>query len=166
MERLQSQGYALRRAARRLPLTWRPWYTAIHKDVEPPASPIVCSGNILAHEHRYHSTMNLTWTSRDPFNSSVVDDASGQVVFTTCWPSSFTKQSIAVLDARGQVVGEYESRFSSDSVTYQGQRHTLAKWLKKKHWNSGYVAFLSDKRLFWDVLCEPTVVDSYVPPMG
>ncbi|TBU23539.1 hypothetical protein BD311DRAFT_810665 [Dichomitus squalens] len=83
--------------------------------------------------------MNISWTSTDAFNATLIDDASGQTLFTIQSPFSLKKQVITLSDARGQVVGEYESQLGRhDRVTYQGQTRRLSEWLTKKHWYSTY----------------------------
>ncbi|TBU45476.1 hypothetical protein BD309DRAFT_1017777 [Dichomitus squalens] len=49
--------------------------------------------------------MNISWTSTDAFNAALIDDASGQTLFTIQSPFSLKKQVITLSDARGQVVG-------------------------------------------------------------
>ena len=86
--------------------------------------------------------MNISWTNRDPFNSEIVDDGSGQVLFHIDTPFRFGIGSFtSVTDAQGQVVAEYERRpLGYDRVTYQGQTHRVVDWLPSNGIFSRYVA--------------------------
>ena len=52
-------------------------------------------------------TMNVSWSARDPYNATIIDDASGEAIFTLNSPFSLTKKAITLSDARsGQVIAE------------------------------------------------------------
>ena len=82
--------------------------------------------------------MNISWSAPDPYNATIIDDASDEAIFTLNSPFSLTKKVITLSDARsGQVIAEYESHIGHrDRVTYRGQTHKLSDWLTKKHWFS------------------------------
>ena len=49
--------------------------------------------------------MNVSWSARDPYNATIIDDASGEAIFTLNSPFSLTKKAITLSDARsGQVI--------------------------------------------------------------
>lgn len=74
--------------------------------------------------------MNISWTSRDAFNSQVVDNVSGLMLFHLNTPFKLIGTRVTTMtDAQGQVVAEYERRLGYDRVTYQGQTHRVADWL-------------------------------------
>ncbi|TBU23540.1 hypothetical protein BD311DRAFT_673719 [Dichomitus squalens] len=75
--------------------------------------------------------MNISWTSRKLFNSGVVDNASGQIVFNIHTPFSLGPRVTTIADARGQVMAEYKHRLGYDTVTYQGQTHLVSDSLPK-----------------------------------
>ena len=84
--------------------------------------------------------MNISWSSRDAFNANVVDNASGQVLFHINTPFKlFGKRVTTIADAQGQLISEYERRFSYDQVTYRGQTHRVSDWLPKNGFFSTYV---------------------------
>ena len=81
--------------------------------------------------------MNISWTSRNPFNSTIVDDATDQVIFAIQAHFNTKPQVITMSDAQGEVIGVYESQLGRhDRITYKGQTHKLSDWLTKKHWYS------------------------------
>ena len=77
--------------------------------------------------------MNISWSSIDHLNADVVDNASGQVLFHLNTPYTlFKKQITTMLDAQGQVLGEYEPRLGHDRVTFKGETHRVSDWLPTK----------------------------------
>ena len=74
--------------------------------------------------------MNISGTSREAFNSQVLDNASGLMLFHLNTPFKLIGTRVTTMtDAQGQVVAEYERRLGYDRVTYQGQTHRVADWL-------------------------------------
>ena len=80
--------------------------------------------------------MNIAFVSNDPFNSPVVDTATGQVIMQVSTPFRVGKRKTTVCDARGRVVGEFTRRWGHDVVSYHGETMRVRDWLPKKgHWS-------------------------------
>ena len=80
--------------------------------------------------------MNVAFVSNDPFNSPVVDTATGQVIMQVSTPFRVGKRKTTVCDARGRVVGEFTRRWGQDVVSYHGETMRVRDWLPKKgHWS-------------------------------
>ncbi|RPD61656.1 hypothetical protein L226DRAFT_612333 [Lentinus tigrinus ALCF2SS1-7] len=96
--------------------------------------------------------MNISFTKRDPLNSAVVDDATGQVIFevsTTPW-WKLANSTTTIRDPGGQVLAEYERRlFGHGKVTVRATTSRMKDWLpKKKWWSSHRMLTTPDGRVY------------------
>ena len=86
--------------------------------------------------------INISFTKRDPMNSTVVDDATGSMLFEVFTPPwwKLSARSTTIFDAGGEVVAEYERRMvgpGNDRVTLRGVTFRMADWLPPRTWWSG-----------------------------
>ncbi|RPD61650.1 hypothetical protein L226DRAFT_534154 [Lentinus tigrinus ALCF2SS1-7] len=81
-------------------------------------------------------TLNVSFTSDDPLNSTVVDDSTGQTLYYISTPFRFGTQVTTVRDAGKNVVATYEHRWGKDRVTFHGETTYVSQWLPKKSWLS------------------------------
>ncbi|RPD61661.1 hypothetical protein L226DRAFT_612330 [Lentinus tigrinus ALCF2SS1-7] len=97
---------------------------------------------------------NVSFTSRDPLHSAVVDDATGQVLFEVETPRfKLGPRTTTIRNPAGQVVAEYEARLGHDRVTLHGHTRRLSDWLPEK---SGLVPIDS----------KDPVVETHYPTLG
>ncbi len=79
--------------------------------------------------------MRVVFLSKKPSNSSVVDAASGTLLFQITTPG-FRKRRTTMYDQQDNAVGIYQRRFwKSDKVTFRGQNRRLSEWMPKKGWS-------------------------------
>ncbi|KAH9927936.1 uncharacterized protein BXZ73DRAFT_48691 [Epithele typhae] len=74
-------------------------------------------------------TTNLSFSSTSPFNSLIVDTATGETLFETTTPFKFGARTTTLYNPRQEVVGMYERRWGRDTVTFHGETHPLSEWL-------------------------------------
>ncbi|KAI0752714.1 hypothetical protein C8Q80DRAFT_1147798 [Daedaleopsis nitida] len=81
--------------------------------------------------------MNVSFATNDPFNSIVVNEATGELLFEVSTPFNLGKRTTTIRDAHRKVVAEYQRRWGHDRVTYHGETRQLSEWLPKKgRWSS------------------------------
>lgn len=85
--------------------------------------------------------MNISFTSNTLVNSTVIDSATGQVLFELSAPRYHFRIHTTLRDAQNNVVGEYKKGKigTAPEVIYRGQTMRAKEWLVKKHWHSRYV---------------------------
>lgn len=77
--------------------------------------------------------MNVSFTSMDVLNTSVVDDTTQRPLFEVSTPRcKLGHRTTTIKDASGQVVAEYVLRFGHDQVTLHGNTTRMSEWLPKK----------------------------------
>ncbi|TFK82457.1 hypothetical protein K466DRAFT_590498 [Polyporus arcularius HHB13444] len=92
--------------------------------------------------------MRVVFLSKKPSNSSVVDAASGTLLFQITTPG-FRKRRTTMYDQQGNAVGIYQHRFwKSDTVTFRGQSRRLSEWMPKKAWSSSRKLLAPDGRFY------------------
>ncbi len=82
--------------------------------------------------------MNVSFASSDPFNSSVVDSATGQFLFMveTPTPPGKGRRTTTIFNAQRQIVGVFDRNLGHDSVSVRGTMMRVGEWLPKKSWRS------------------------------
>ena len=81
----------------------------------------------------YLTIMNVSFTSMDVLNTSVVDDTTQRPLFEVSTPRfKLGHRTTTIKDASGQVVAEYVPRFGHDQVTLHGNTTRMSEWLPKK----------------------------------
>ncbi|RPD76093.1 hypothetical protein L226DRAFT_396619 [Lentinus tigrinus ALCF2SS1-7] len=88
--------------------------------------------------------MNVSFTKRDPINTTVIDDATGSMLFDVFtlprWKGPVSTTTIR--DAGGEIVAEYEHRLTGhDRVALRGTICRMSDWLPTRTW------WLSDRIL-------------------
>ena len=80
----------------------------------------------------------LDFLSDNPLKSTVMNRATGDVLFDITTPKMFTMHRVTTMrDAQGQIVGEYEQRsFKHDTVTFRGEKKKVNEWLPRRTWRS------------------------------
>ncbi|KAI0698957.1 hypothetical protein C8T65DRAFT_729165 [Cerioporus squamosus] len=94
--------------------------------------------------------MNVSFSSIDPLNSAVVDDATGRVLFEVSTPRwKLGHSTTTIKDPNGQVVAEYEPRLGHDMVTVHGYTTRKSEWLpKKSKWSTDRVLTAPNGRTY------------------
>ncbi|RPD76095.1 hypothetical protein L226DRAFT_442341, partial [Lentinus tigrinus ALCF2SS1-7] len=81
--------------------------------------------------------MNVSFTKRDPINTTVMDDGTGHMlydVFTAPW-WHLGVSTTTIIDTGGHVVAEYERRLVGyDRVKLHGITTRMLDWLPRRNW--------------------------------
>ncbi|KAI0643132.1 hypothetical protein C8Q79DRAFT_208823 [Trametes meyenii] len=75
--------------------------------------------------------MNVTFTSSSMTNSTIINTATGDVLFEFSNPFSLALDTITLYDAQKQVIAVYEEGWISSNVTYRGRTMPLCEWFFK-----------------------------------
>ena len=75
--------------------------------------------------------MNFTFLSNSIHNSTIVDGATGTVLFNVTTPESIGKRTTTVTNSFGEIVAVYKRKWgpSADQVTIRGETVGLHEWL-------------------------------------
>lgn len=86
--------------------------------------------------------MNISFTSNTLVNSTLIDSATGQVLFELSASRDHFRIHITLRDAHNTMVGEYKKGKIGTEVIYRRQTMRVKEWLVKKHWYSRYVGVI------------------------
>ncbi|TFK84913.1 hypothetical protein K466DRAFT_552856 [Polyporus arcularius HHB13444] len=81
-------------------------------------------------------SLNVSFTSDDLLNSTVINDSTGQTLFYISTPFRFGTQVSTIRDADKNLVASYEHRWGKDRVTFHGETRNVSQWLPKRSWLS------------------------------
>ncbi|EIW62468.1 uncharacterized protein TRAVEDRAFT_42828 [Trametes versicolor FP-101664 SS1] len=87
--------------------------------------------------------MNISFTSNTLVNSTLIDSATGQVLFELSASRDHFRIHITLRDAHNTMVGEYKKGKIGTEVIYRRQTMRVKEWLVKKHWYSRTRTFMA-----------------------
>ncbi|TBU23530.1 hypothetical protein BD311DRAFT_731133 [Dichomitus squalens] len=77
--------------------------------------------------------MDISFVSTDPFNTEVIDSATGNLLYDIETPFKLLrKRTTTIWTARKKVVGLYERSWGHNRVAYLGETRKVAEWLPKE----------------------------------
>ena len=82
-------------------------------------------------------SIDLDFLSTNIRNTTVVDSATGEVLFDISTPSGLGSRTTTIKDDLGKIVGEYERHWSGDRVTVGGKSMKLSDWMPRSSLLSG-----------------------------
>ena len=82
------------------------------------------------------SFTNYTFASNYPFNSKLIESASGEEVLDIETTSELRNRTTTIRDVDGRIVGAYQRGWGINEVTHDGKRQPMSDWLPKKGWTS------------------------------